>query len=84
VLDFCEDDSADQYLAAGRGLALAQRVDRPLARIEPLLAKLELREFLLQRGNLVIELGIGIVSAVNGSGRNGGGNSPLIFAYIYA
>src|SRR5258708_10749662 len=57
VLNFCEHDSADQYLAAGRGLALAQRVERPLARIEPLLTKLELREFLLQGRNLVIEFG---------------------------
>src|SRR6266404_5552160 len=61
LLHFGEHDSADQYLAAGHGLALAQRLDGALARIEALLTELQLGEFLLQCRNLVIEFGHGVV-----------------------
>jgi len=47
VFHFGQYDSADQYLPAGRGLAFAQRTDGTLARIEALLTKLQLGEFLL-------------------------------------
>jgi hypothetical protein len=57
VLHFGQYDSADQYLPAGRGLAFAQRTDGTLARIEALLTKLQLGEFLLQRRNLIVEFG---------------------------
>jgi hypothetical protein len=52
--DFGEHDSAHEYLASRGGLALALRLHRPFAGIEPLLAKLQLMEFLLQGRNLIV------------------------------
>jgi hypothetical protein len=55
--DFCEHDCADEYASPGFYFAFSLGVDRPLARVEPLLPKLQLTELFLQCGDLIIEFG---------------------------
>jgi len=52
-----QDDTAQQDLAAGIGLAVPDRPLRQPARLQSLLAQLQLLQFLLQRGDLFVEFG---------------------------